>query len=901
MKKALSVLVFSIFVLSSSIFSQSLRTVQNESRSTNSIVVYAGIRAFSDGKGVWLEWQTSSETKNLGFRVYRLTNGQRELASPNFIGGSYLRAGEEQTVGDRYSFFDPQGSGSDVYFIESLDINGQTQFSNEIYPQYVPDIKQLAGRSSTEMTQNAEKAETVIEESRTAFSETSLNKTAKRDFAFNLETHRWVVSQPGVKIGIKKEGFYRVTRAELQAGGFDVNSSPANWRLFLNGIEQAIIVHPSGDYIEFYGFGLDTRETDTQVYFLISGTVAGKRIQTSTLTNNSNAATLNFVQDIKYKYRALYISDILNGEDVDNFFGNQIISSTTGVNVNFEVPDIDCDAINGPEFPCYSKRLTIFVGIQGLTQTSHTIQVELNGVFLGTITGAGHQLMNQNFKISAAVPGRVNQGTNTLRLSTTGNAGDVSLLESISVNYRRKYKAQNNTLKFTTAENKRSFVRGFATDTVRVFDLINRDEPARLNVPVISEGDTFRVDLPANEARAMLAVEDSALSQVSWIEPNSPSTLWAAANNAQLLIVTHKDFTAQANAWAAMRGGQGILSKVVQIEDVFDEFNFGASDSLALRSFFLYAKDNWQTPPQYILLIGDASYDYRNYEGRGYNNYIPTKMVDTIYMETGSDETLADFNNDGLAEISIGRIPARQASMVTQVMNKVISFEQSLPNWSNRGALFAYDQPIGYDFLALSQRISNHLPPSMQKSFIGRTSSTNPIDVQANQIDLLNEMSTGKYIVNYSGHGASGTWAASSFFSVNNVQIAQPTTQPTVPVLRNSNNFSVFTMLTCLNGYFIRNDFDSLSEVLLKGQWYEQTSPGNYQVHEIGASASWTSSGKTTPDVQEVMATRFLQQITAGNMTRFGDLVKDAKTMIVGGRDVRLSWVLLGDPTMRLR
>ena len=108
-------------------------------------------------------------------------------------------------------------------------------------------------------------------------------------------------------------------------------------------------------------------------------------------------------------------------------------------------------------------------------------------------------------------------------------------------------------------------------------------------------------------------------------------------------------------------------------------------------------------------------------------------------------------------------------------------------------------------------------------------------------------------------------------------------------------------MLTCLNGYFIRNDTDSLSEKLLKGRWYEEVTPGNYQIREVGAAATWTSSGKTTPDVQEVMATRFLNQITAGNMTRFGDLVKDAKAQIIGGRDVRLSWVLLGDPTLKLR
>ena len=50
-------------------------------------------------------------------------------------------------------------------------------------------------------------------------------------------------------------------------------------------------------------------------------------------------------------------------------------------------------------------------------------------------------------------------------------------------------------------------------------------------------------------------------------------------------------------------------------------------------------------------------------------------------------------------------------------------------------------------------------------------------------------------------------------------------------------------MLTCLNGYFMGGN-ESLAEALIKA-------PNG------GAVASWTSTGKTTPDVQEIMATRF--------------------------------------------
>lgn len=901
MKKGLTFVVFSLLVLSSSVFSQNLRSNLNDSRLQKSIVDYAGTRAFSDGRGVWLEWQTSSETKNLGFLVYRLVGKEKVLVSQHLVGGSYVRAGEEQTSGDNYNYFDPIGNSYDIYFIESMNTDGARQFSKAIYPQFISDLETVAGRSALEMTENASKASPVVEENKLETSKGLKSLAENNQIVPDLPNQRWVAAQPGVRIGIRKEGIYKITRAELQTAGFDVNSSPANWRMFLDGNEQSIIVEPTGAYIEFYGFGLDRLETDTQVYFLITGNQVGIRMPTTTLPTTGTGFGLNFVQSTKYKYRAFYISNILNGED-SNYFGSQVISNTTGVSVNFNVPDIDCDAIlGGATSTCNAKRLSVGVGVQGITLTSHTIRVELNGVELGFINGNGETLMTQNYKISVAIAGRVNQGVNTLRFSTTGMSGDSSLLESISINYKRKNRALNNQLIFQTTDGRRSSIGGFASQNVRAFDLVNPNEPALINAPVTPDGSEYKVNLPASVGRTILAVEDSALSQAAWIVPNTISTLATTNHNAAFIVVTHKNFTTEANNWALLRSGQGMSTEVVQVDDIFDEFNYGASDSAALRNFFQYAKENWQTPPQYILLIGDGSYDFRNYEGLGYNSYIPTMIVDTIYMETGSDDALVDFNNDGLADIAIGRIPARDAATVTQAMNKTIAFEQTVPNWINRGALFAYDQSTGYDFGELSQRISQQLPQTMPKTFIGRTYSTAVADQQANQVELIDSISTGKYLVNYSGHGSTGVWATPSFLGVNNVQITQPTAAPSVPIMRNTNNFSIFMMLTCLNGYFIRNDADSLAEKLLKGKWYEEVMPGTYNVNQVGASATWTSTGKTTPDVQEVMATRFLNQVTAGTMPRFGDLIRDSKATIIGGRDVRLSWVLLGDPTMKLR
>lgn len=350
------------------------------------------------------------------------------------------------------------------------------------------------------------------------------------------------------------------------------------------------------------------------------------------------------------------------------------------------------------------------------------------------------------------------------------------------------------------------------------------------------------------------------------------------ANEADLIIIAYKAWIAEAENWADYRRGQGFAVRVVEVSDIYDEFNYGVLSSDSIESFLFYAKNNWVNSPEYVLLLGDACYDSRNYEGTGFFNYVPTRIVNTVYSETGSDESLADFNNDGLAELAIGRVPIRSGQAASDVLAKVMSYERSLTAPLNRGVLFAYDSfdaNNNYDFKQISTRIANQLPTSTPIMMIGRSDTYPPPDTP--QTILINTMNSGKYLINYSGHGSFGLWASTGFFSNGNVS-----------QLINANNLSIYTMLTCLNGYFLTITSKSLSENLL------ETTGG-------GAVAVWASSGLTVPDPQEVLATRFYRQIGSGNITRIGDLVRDAKATVSGGSDVRLSWTLIGDPMLKVR
>ncbi len=503
--------------------------------------------------------------------------------------------------------------------------------------------------------------------------------------------------------------------------------------------------------------------------------------------------------------------------------------------------------------------------MQGYSFAAHSISVSLNGTPIGTIAAFGRTAYNNTFTFPTSL---LQEGSNGLTLQSSGST-DTNLFDQFSLNYDRKFLAVNGELPFYTQNYRGAKLTGFSSPNVRVLDMTYDGDPQFLtNLQFTDVGGSYEASMPPYRARNVYAFEDTALRQVSSISAFDSSLLGTPKEAGTLVIISYKDFMAEAETWANYRRGQGISVKVVNVDEIYDEFNYGTAGSDGITTFLHYAWVNWATPPEYVLLMGDASYDPRGYEGLGRFNLIPTKFVNTVFSETGSDEALADFNNDGFAEIAVGRIPARTVGIATHTLNKVMAFETPAMQSLSRGVLMAHDLNDGYDFDQMSIRIANELPAETPVTFVSRASPTAQADVVAN-------INQAKYLVNYTGHGSSGAWAAVSFFSVLNE-----------PQLTNTDQ-SVFTMLTCLNGYFVGNQNDSFSEVLVKS--------------DHGAVAAWASAGLTTPDVQEVMAKRFFNQIGQGNITRLGDLIKDAKSVIPGGTDVRLSWVLIGDPMLKVR
>ena len=864
MKKPISVILLAIlmFSTSASVLAQNARSKSRDRaiklRPINTVQAETGFsktEASTSGRGVLVEWQMTAERDNLGFLVYRIDSGGTRQISPDVIMGSAARAGSQPLFGESYSFYDQSGDGGSVYYVETIGMNGRRFNSPSFSPRYVA----ILDSDQANLVKSGRKLQKV-QNGRLASSELSVppelqSEIDSNSVAADPVTHRWVISQPGVKIGVRGEGIYRVNRADLVANGLEATSDPALWQLYVEGVQQSIIVGANGDYIEFYGKGIDTVESDTRMYYLIVGQDAGKRMQSRVIRPSIGTAfSASYEQKAILKERTGYISGLLNG-DAENYFGRAIISTPTTYVFN----------ATGIDFADTTTSLKI--DFQGFSFVSHSVQITLNGNVIGTANGESRNPFSNTFSIPTSF---LVEGANSLLMSAVGPSGDVSFFDKISIDFSRTYKAEQNKLAFVSPTSRRAKLDGFGSGNIRIFDLTyNSNATVLTNFSIVPDGNGFAVNLPAARSRMLYAVEDSAVRTVASLSANDPGLLSMPSTTADLVIISYKLFLAEAETWATYRRNQGFTVKVINVEEIYDEFNYGVLSADSIKSFLSYATSNWATPPRYALLIGDASYDSRNYQGLGFFNFVPTRMVDTIYTETGSDEALGDFDGDGLSEIAFGRIAVRNSAGVTNAFAKVTAFEQPAMQSLDRGAVFAFDEPNGYDFEGMSNRLRVKLPAAMPATMVNRLTT-------GSQDSLITAINTGPYIVNYSGHGTTGAWHSTGFFWNGNV-----------PQLTNA-NMSIFTMLTCLNGYFMNLTNKSLSETLI------DSTTG-------GAVATWSSTGLTTADIQELMATRFYERLNAGNITRMGDLIKDAKTSIPGGSDVRLSWALLGDPMLKVR
>ena len=841
------------------------RATQSSSEKTNSTVPTAAtLETFSAARydgGVFIEWRTGYEIDNLGFRLYRVQGVKRSLITPQMLAGSALVTGPGTplTGGKSYAWWDAGIANCESliadcknaqYLLEEIDLKGQSIWHG-------PVTAKLIGGPPPEHARAAELAGLGRSDapSRPVQAWATPAKTAavKSLSTFSL------ASAFAVKIFVNHEAWYRVTQAELLAVGLNPNTDPRNLQLYVDGQPQPIRVigesdgHlDAADAVEFYGVGMDSPNTDTRVYWLAAGAAPGLRI-TSVPSAGSPVAGGNFPFSVERRDRTIYFSGLLNGE-IENFFGAVVLGQP--VNQSLTVTHLDPSA----------TAATLEVVLQGITFVTHQVNVTLNGVPLGAVVFWGQE---EGLATFAVPPGVVQQGTNQVTLAAAGG-GDLSLVDHLRITYNHTYAADNDSLKLTAAATQQLTIGGFSANTIRVFDITDAASVQEVLGQVEQQGASYSVSLvvPGAGSRTLLALAAGQTTPAKQVAANRPSS-WSKPNKgADFLIITPRDFFSAVEQLRVTRLGQGLSVVVVDIEDIYDEFSFGQKTPQAIKDFLAFARTGWKKGARYACFVGDASIDPKNYLGFGEFDLVPTKVIDTFFMEASSDDWLADFNGDGVPEMALGRLPVRNGAETERVIAKIISYDESNPPDE---LLLVSDANDGYDFEGASAQLHPLVPGDVKAVDLNR----GQMPAAAAKAALLDAIARGQRIVNYIGHGNVDQWAGNLLTNTDAV------------ALENLDHLPVFLLMTCLNGYFNDPALDSIAEKLLMNP-------------RGGAVAVWASSGQTLPLGQWVINQEMYVQIFSTPHVRLGDAARAAK-LATTDIDVRQTWVLFGDPTMRLK
>jgi hypothetical protein len=277
-----------------------------------------------------------------------------------------------------------------------------------------------------------------------------------------------------------------------------------------------------------------------------------------------------------------------------------------------------------------------------------------------------------------------------------------------------------------------------------------------------------------------------------------------------------------------------------------------------------------------VLLVGDASYDPRNFTGVSQPSPLPALWAKTSYLWTVADPLLTAVNGeDARPDLAIGRLPATTLAQAEALVHKLVAWEESGQGLAGPAALVADNPDLGGDFEADARDI--------RRSFLADRDARLLLVSQlgaATRPAIQQALDGGLGYLSYVGHGGAAVWASENVWNSWDAES-----------LREQSRQPLLVTLNCLNGYFVAPAYDSLSESLLKPEGR-------------GAIAAISPSGLSLNGPAHAYHRELMRELTGGSHERLGDaLLAAQRAYALSGLMPELLSVyhLLGDPATPIR
>ena len=489
--------------------------------------------------------------------------------------------------------------------------------------------------------------------------------------------------------------------------------------------------------------------------------------------------------------------------------------------------------------------LTAPPAYKGARPEDHVVTVTLNGRAVSTLRWNGRDEVRREITLPAAA---LKARANTLALQVpkrrtpwdaANDAIDVVMFNWIEAKYPLNGDLDAGVLPFSlTASGAPELAyRGKGTPVLYGSDGVRRVGRAL--------GNGRYAFAPAAAGVELFPTLDGALAKPTSVRPVAAGDLRHPEHGYDYLIVAHPKLIDAIKPLAAFHEKRGLKVEILDINDVYDQFNAGIAHPRAIRNLVDEAWHEWPAPqPRFLLLVGDASFDIRhdtyndlNYAkwtnqellypnhfgsvpGSSYEtppknladrNLIPTWQFPSPEGQSASDNWFASVDDDWHPVVAVGRFPVVEPAEVKAIVDKTIDYmsRPQLGAW-RRDVMFITDEVDSF------KQASNEIAGALGKEgFLADKVYASPAesDNVAHQNAIRRGIDDGRLIVHFIGHGGRFIWRTGPPDLRKNYDLF---TLADVDSLRNASRLPMVLSMTCYSAPFDNPTEDSIGERFLR-------------------------------------------------------------------------------------
>jgi hypothetical protein len=546
----------------------------------------------------------------------------------------------------------------------------------------------------------------------------------------------------------------------------------------------------------------------------------------------------------------------------------------------------------------------------------HAVEVSINGRVVGSTewnnADQEHQLDLPEMPASSLQPGPL-----TVQIRVPARPGaqgtdslvDVSMLNWVQVEYPRVARVPATQVRVHAVGDNAAAALTIASDNAKAL-VVYGDDGSRWNASSFAAVEGMLKANPARARRFDLVFSGGYLRPASVVK-DQPSRLKSVAHQADYIMVAHERLRAAVEPLAAYHRSAGLKVDVVDIQDVYDEFNNGILHPRALKDFLSYAYHKWKKPsPRFVLLVGDASWDSKNEranedhypastfspahgtlfsgidaipyeEGAALNhrNLVPTWSYLTYDGHAAGDNWFVSVDGeDKLPDMAIGRFTAVDAAEVEAIVQKTITYATQA-DWSDwrRRILWITSEQLGFQHMSDgAAEVAARMGFDPDKVYPPANSTT-----AEDQARLRSALNKGQLLVHFVGHGGRYIWRTGpadwqqhrDLFNLDDID-----------ALDASSRLPMVLSMTCYSAPFDHPSADSIGEKFLRV-------PGK------GAVAVLAASWRNAP--YQAMSTDVIDELVKPGAPTIGEAIQRVKR---AGRHHEFieQYNLLGDPALKL-